>query len=215
MNRRHLTRLVLAVATAVPLIACSRDDTAARQAAADTARQAATDAKAVAAKAGDRLADGWLTTKIQAEYFADHDIKGRFIDVSTRDHHVTLRGYVDSDVQRARAEQIARNTDGVASVENEIKIGVSPPNAGVEVGTSGRVEPAPRGAIDDGLVTSLVEAKYFTDPLVKARSIDVTTVGGVVTLRGSVANTDERARALTLARQTPGVTRVEDALTVR
>jgi hyperosmotically inducible protein len=209
MNARHLMRIVLAAAVAVPLAACNRGDVSNV-----TAKQAAADARVAAAKAGDRIADGWLTTKIQAAYFADHDIKGRYIDVSTRDRHVTLTGYVDSDVQRARAEQIARGTDGVAAVNDELKIGVSPAGARGEVGTSGQAEPGPAGAVDDGLITSLIEARYFTDPLVKARTIEVTTVGGVVTLRGSVSNGEERARALTLARQTPGVTRVEDALTI-
>ena len=36
------------------------------------------------ARAGDRLADGWLTAKVQAKFFADDDIKARYIDVATR-----------------------------------------------------------------------------------------------------------------------------------
>src|SRR5687768_1500283 len=39
--------------------------------------------KAAAVKAGHQLADSWLTTKIQAQYFADDDIKARHINVST------------------------------------------------------------------------------------------------------------------------------------
>jgi osmotically-inducible protein OsmY len=67
---------------------------------------------------------------------------------------------------------------------------------------------------DDASVTSRIQAKFFLDPGIKTRRIDVDTRGGVVTLRGDVASDNERAQALILARTTDGVERVEDALTV-
>jgi hyperosmotically inducible protein len=207
---------IAALATVAPLAACDRADTRAQT------QQASAELKAAAAKAGDRLTDGWLTTKIQAEYFADKNIKGRYIDVSTRDRHVTIDGYVDSEVQRQQAEQIARQTSGVAAVENRLKIGVAPADVRRrtpqdEVGTSGEDHgPAASGGhVDDDLVTSMIQAKFFQDPEVKTRDIDVSTRNGVVTLRGEVASAAERAQALRLARETQGVQRVEDALRIR
>jgi osmotically-inducible protein OsmY len=50
---------------------------------------------------------------------------------------------------------------------------------------------------------------------VKARAIDVTTQGTTVTLGGTVGSSAERERALTLARETAGVTRVVDQLRTR
>lgn len=217
MKRRHLMHAVVVSAVLATLVACNRADTRAQT------QQAQADVKAAAAKAGDRLTDGWLTTKIQAQYFADKDIKARYIDVSTRDRRVILDGYVDSQVQRDRAEQIARNTEGVTSVDDQLKIGVTPESARAagahgEVGTTGRDRDTSSGVsghIDDALVTSMIEAKYFQDPTVKTRNIDVTTNNGVVTLRGEVDNDMERAQALKLARDTQGVQRVEDGLQVR
>jgi osmotically-inducible protein OsmY len=49
---------------------------------------------------------------------------------------------------------------------------------------------------------------------VKARSINVNTKNGTVTLRGVVRSVDEHDRALTLARDTVGVTQVVDELRV-
>ena len=216
MKRRHLMHIVIISAAMTVLAACNRADTRAQT------EQARAEVKAAAQKAGDRLTDGWLTTKIQAQYFADKDIKARYIDVSTRDRRVTLDGYVDSQVQRDRAEQIARNTEGVGAVDDRLKIGVAPESARAathtEVGTAGRDRDQSSGVggrVDDALVTSMIEAKYFQDPTVKARSIDVTTKDGVVTLSGQVENDTERAQALKLARDTQGVQRVEDALEVR
>jgi hyperosmotically inducible protein len=80
------------------------------------------------------------------------------------------------------------------------------------VATSGTL---PTTAVaDDAAVTSRIQAKFFLDPGIKTRRIDVDTHGGVVTLRGDVASDNERAQALILARTAEGVERVEDALTV-
>jgi osmotically-inducible protein OsmY len=70
------------------------------------------------------------------------------------------------------------------------------------------------GVLDDASVTSRIQAKFFLDPGIKVRRIDVDTQRGIVTLRGDVASDNERAQALILARTTEGVERVEDALTV-
>jgi osmotically-inducible protein OsmY len=53
------------------------------------------------------------------------------------------------------------------------------------------------------------------DDLVKARSIDVTTEGTTVTVAGTVHSQQERERALALAKETAGVTKVVDALVIR
>jgi osmotically-inducible protein OsmY len=80
------------------------------------------------------------------------------------------------------------------------------------VATSGTLPTV--AAADDASVTSRIQAKFFLDPGIKTRRIDVDTHGGIVTLRGEVASDNERAQALILARTTAGVERVEDALTV-
>jgi len=53
------------------------------------------------------------------------------------------------------------------------------------------------------------------DDTVKALSIDVDTNGSVVTLTGAVHSETERAKAVQLARETEGVTTVNDRLVVR
>src|SRR5207249_278322 len=70
------------------------------------------------------------------------------------------------------------------------------------------------GRTDDASVTAFVQSKYFLDDDLKGRHIQVDTSNGVMTLHGDVASDNERAKALLLARTTPGVERVEDALTV-
>jgi hyperosmotically inducible protein len=67
-------------------------------------------------------------------------------------------------------------------------------------------------AIDEAALTAKIKAKMALDDSVKARAINVTTHGTTVTLSGTVASNAERDRALALARETDGVTKVIDDL---
>jgi hypothetical protein len=66
--------------------------------------------------------DAAITMKIQAKYAGDDVVKGRNIDVDTDKGVVTLKGQVDSRRERDAAEQLARETDGVKRVVNELKV---------------------------------------------------------------------------------------------
>ena len=69
-------------------------------------------------------------------------------------------------------------------------------------------------AVREASLTTKIMAKFALDDLVKARSIDVTTDGSVVTLSGRVHSETERERAVRLARETEDVQRVVDRLRV-
>ena len=209
------------VVASLPVAACNRPDTR------DNARVAAAEVKDVAGRASETLADSWLATKIQAQYFADNDVKARNILVSAHDGVVTLKGRVDTPNAHEQALQIAKNTDGVLDVNDLLTLGARPaarpgepaasPSSRDAVATTG-VAPGPEapvaGRLNDSGITASVQSKYFLDSDIKGRRIDVDTHQGVVTLRGEVASDDERAKALILARTTEGVQRVEDGLTV-
>ena len=70
------------------------------------------------------------------------------------------------------------------------------------------------GVLDDATITSKIKAKMVLDDYVKARAIGVTTRNGTVTLRGVVRTVEEHDRAMTLARDTVGVTQVVDEMRV-
>jgi hyperosmotically inducible periplasmic protein len=69
--------------------------------------------------------------------------------------------------------------------------------------------------IDEAGITGKIKAKLALDDYVKARSINVTTNGSVVTLSGQVKSASEQKRALTIASETSGVSRVIDQLEIR
>ena len=70
----------------------------------------------------ESVSDAGITTKIKAKLAADPDINPFNIDVDTLDGHVTLSGVVETSMARSQAEDLARNTDGVHSVTNEITL---------------------------------------------------------------------------------------------
>jgi hyperosmotically inducible periplasmic protein len=67
----------------------------------------------------------------------------------------------------------------------------------------------------EAALTTKIKAKMALDDTVRARSIDVTTSGSVVTVSGTVRSAAERERAVALARETAGVSQVVNHLEVR
>jgi hyperosmotically inducible periplasmic protein len=68
--------------------------------------------------------------------------------------------------------------------------------------------------LNDAWITTQVYARFFADPDIKGRNIDVDTAGGVVTLTGEVHSAAEKSLAVGKARATDGVTQVVDKLTL-
>lgn len=83
-------------------------------------------AKANKETIGDTLDDAWIHTKIVAKLIANSTTPERKINVDVVKNVVTLRGTVDSADEKAAAEKIAKDTDGVKSVVNQLKVAPAP-----------------------------------------------------------------------------------------
>ena len=68
--------------------------------------------------------------------------------------------------------------------------------------------------VDDAAITAAVKAKLTADGDINPFNIDVDTVDGVVTLTGKVAQAEARSKAEQHARETDGVKRVNNLITV-
>lgn len=75
-----------------------------------------------AARAENALAEGSLTAKIKAKMALDDTVKALAIDVDTNGSVVTLTGAVHSEAERAKAVQLARDTEGVTSVNDKLVV---------------------------------------------------------------------------------------------
>ncbi len=158
--------------------------------------------------------DVWLTAKVQSKYFLDDLVKLRNIDVSTQNGIVTLSGAVASDAERRQAVSLARTTEGVREVTDNLKVDANAVVSSNDPSTAVPLTPVPALKRPDPWITMKVQSQFFLDPEIKGHEIDVDTTRGVVSLKGSVASQALKQQAERIARETEGVTRVINGLTV-
>jgi osmotically-inducible protein OsmY len=146
-----------------------------------------------------QASDALISSKVKSKLAADPQTSALEIDVDTLDGEVTLRGMVGTDAEREDAERLARNTDGVRDVDNQLEIG--------QVGLGDE-------SSDAWLVTK-VKSQLAADPEVNSFNIDVDATKGEVTLSGVVTGERARSEAERIARATEGVKAVRNELQVR
>jgi len=88
----------------------------------ENAEQVKAHARSVADRVGKEVSDTWITTKVQAIYFLDRDVKGMNIDVTTKGGIVTLTGTVASEATRQKAVADARSIEGVGQVIDKLTV---------------------------------------------------------------------------------------------
>ena len=64
--------------------------------------------------------DAGITTNVKANLIADETVKGNPIDVGVQKKVVTLTGTVDTPAVKERAVAVARKTDGVVEVVDQL-----------------------------------------------------------------------------------------------
>jgi hyperosmotically inducible protein len=220
-------------ALAVPvLLAATVSFASAQEGAKREAREAGQDVKGAAAKTGNAIGDSWITLKIHSQFVPEDALSNSDIDVDTRRGVVTLTGSVASEAGRARAVAIAKATDGVNSVTDNLRIAAEPDmtaaarDAGARAadktkevardtstatkdatGTTGK-------AITDGWLKSKIAAQFVTEDSLDKSDIDIDVSKGAVTLNGAVRTMAAKNRATAIAKATDGVKGVQNNLKV-
>jgi hyperosmotically inducible protein len=168
--------------------------------------------------------DAGITTNVKTKMAADDTVKAYQIDIDTRNGVVTLKGDVDSVAAKTQAVEIARTTEGVRDVVDQIQVNETAPTGGLLesaqqegrdlANRAGDAANRVGAAVSDAAITSAVKAKFLADTTVRGLKIDVDTRAGVVMLNGTVSSRAEADRAIMLARETEGVDNVVDNLKV-
>jgi hyperosmotically inducible periplasmic protein len=71
---------------------------------------------------GRVASDTTITTKVKANLVKEEGFKGLHVSVKTYKGVVQLSGFVESETQIARAEEIAKSVEGVKSVKNGLTV---------------------------------------------------------------------------------------------
>jgi hyperosmotically inducible protein len=73
-------------------------------------------------RANEAIAPAAVTAKIKSKMALDDLVKARNIDVDTNGTVVTLTGVIASEAERKRAVELAKETEGVASVIDHLRM---------------------------------------------------------------------------------------------
>jgi osmotically-inducible protein OsmY len=71
---------------------------------------------------GEYVDDTWITTKVKAKFVEDATVGAMRVNVETFKGVVQLSGFANTPNEIDRAVQLARETKGVKSVKNDIRI---------------------------------------------------------------------------------------------
>ena len=88
----------------------------------DMAREARERAAKSSETVGDSVEDAWLHTKIRSKLLGEGEFPGGSLNVDVTNAVVTLRGSVATRADRTKAEEIAKTTEGVKSVRNQLVV---------------------------------------------------------------------------------------------
>jgi len=158
---------------------------------------------------GDSIHDASITMRIKTAYLFNGHLNPFRIGVHTRDGVVTLRGTVPSDIHRDLAVAIAKNAEGVKSVDSDLRLA-----PGKGDGPEGEDKTFSE-AVHDASTTASIKLSLAFERGVKASHITVHVDRGTVTLTGDVDSEAERQLAARIARDNEGVRHVVNQIQVR
>ena len=139
--------------------------------------------------------DAWITTKTKLALITSDNVSARNVNVDTTNGQVTLHGKVASATEKAEAERLAKEIDGVKSVRNMLQVVTEPRSDSVKVA-------------DDNLKERVGKA-LKDDASLKDSDISVASVNdGVVLLKGEAKTIGDHLRAVETTARVPGVRRV-------
>ncbi len=150
---------------------------------------------ALAAPAWAAMPDAWITTKTKLALLTTEGVSGTAIHVDTVLGRVTLYGKVGSAGEKAKAETITQQIDGVKGVRNLLQVVAPPREQAVQV--------------SDDALAQRIEQALRADPSLQDSRIAVQSVNkGVVVLAGTAKTLSDHRRAVEVVASVPGVRRV-------
>lgn len=159
----------------------------------------------------DRVAsDAWKEGKLETVYLFNRHLNNFTIDSEVRGNSVVLTGNVESEVDKALAEQLAMGIEGIDMVTNRLAI-----TSADEARTTRSDDDVDFSQmIEDATLTAEIKTKLFANGETGGFQINVDTERNAVTLSGTVDSSAEKDLAGEIAGMVEGVASVRNNLQV-
>lgn len=157
---------------------------------------------AVNAFAANYIDDATITATAISKLTAAKQLPAADIKVSTYKGTILMSGFVDNRDQIRRAEQLVHKIDGVKQVSNSLLVKTVPDNKATQYAK-------------DAALTTKIKTKLATTKGVSANEIGVNTYNAVVQLTGFVDSHSAIDKAVKIARDTDGVTKVVNSILLK
>lgn len=159
---------------------------------------------------GERVDDATITATVKSKLLWNSHTDGLDINVDTMNGKVILTGTANSASEKDLAGRLARRTNGVIGVNNQIAVAPGSPSSTDKAKTEVKDTAQKTGVvISDSWITTKVKSSLLFTRSINSFDIDVTTDKGVVSLSGKVDSSIERDLAIEVAQNVRGVKKVD------
>ena len=160
---------------------------------------------------GEAVQDATITASVKSKLLWNSHTDGLDIHVDTNRGQVTLTGTVGSGTEKDLAGRIAKNTNDVLGVTNQLTVSGKPGSTARAKDEMRTAAHESKEAMSDGLITTKVKSSLMLTRDVDGLEISVTTDNGIVKLAGNVDSKAEKQRAVEVAQNVRGVKKVDSS----
>jgi len=152
----------------------------------------------------DKSKDAWLDGKAESTLLFNTNLNSFDINTDVQNGVVILTGKVESDVDKALAEELVASLEGVDSVDNRLTV----------LNKNAHQDGKMLTALMDSKIETVVKTKLLFESEVSGTAIEVEVKHGVVTLLGHADSDAAKQLAVTIAKNTTDVKSVIDKLAI-
>ena len=159
-------------------------------------------------KVGAAIRDKAVATGVKTAFALNRRLQPIHVEIGVEDRVVTLRGDVPSDEVKAAAVRVASEVPEVKQVVDHTKVvpgSALPPDQDRTLGES----------VDDKKLEVQVHLALSLNRKLTGQNFDVKAFKREVTISGEVATAEQKALAVSIAKDTPGVSAVTDAIQIK
>jgi hyperosmotically inducible protein len=153
----------------------------------------------------------WQKGVIEGAFLFHSHLNAKDVRIEIQNDCAILKGYVDSEVGKSLAEQLALSVKGINQVINKL---VVTPDLKGDTSKETDWENSSQHRLSNVTITNKVRSQLLANRVTSGMEIDVETRNRVVTLSGVVNSEAEKVLTYWIVKNTQGVTRVIDKLDV-